>query len=89
MSEAIVTRALVGVGEDGIRFGAFLERLFGRLVAWIAIRMVLQRQLAVSALDFLFARVAADAKHGIVIALAHDAFATRTRAGRNSRSPSR
>ena len=35
------TVPLVGVGEDGVRLGRFLELLFGRLVAGIAIGMVL------------------------------------------------
>ena len=40
-----------GVGEHGVRLGRFLELLLGRLVARIAIRVVLHRQLAVGALQ--------------------------------------
>ncbi len=89
MPEAIVARALVGVGQDRVGLGRFLELLLGGLVAGIAIGVVLQRELAVGALDVLVARVARDAQDGVVVALAHDALATRTSAGRSSRSPSR
>ena len=51
VAEAIVGRALLRVGEHGVRLGRFLELLLGGLVAGIAVRVVLQRQLAVGALD--------------------------------------
>ncbi len=53
VAEAVVHVPLVGVGEDRVRLGRFLELVFGGLVAGIAVRMVLQRQLAVRALDLL------------------------------------
>ncbi len=59
VTEAVVHVALVGVGEDRVGLGRFLELLFGCLVAGIAIGMVLQRQLAVRALDFLSVAVRA------------------------------
>ena len=40
MAEAVVDAALVGIGEHGVGFRRFLEFVFGRLVAGIAIRMV-------------------------------------------------
>ena len=51
VAEAIVEAALLGVGENRVRLGALLEFLFGELVARIAIRVELHRQLAVRALD--------------------------------------
>jgi hypothetical protein len=51
VTEAIVGRALVAVGEDGVGLGRFLELLLGGVVAGIAIGVVLERQLAVGALD--------------------------------------
>ena len=87
MAEPIVAAALVRVGEDGVRLGASLNCLLGGVVARIAIRMVLQRQLAVGALDLLVGRVPRDAEDLVVVALAH-ALATFTIAGRSSRSPS-
>ena len=87
VAEAVVEAALLGVGEDGVRLGRFLELLLGGLVARIAVRVVLHRQLAVRALDFDFGRRARDPEDLVVVALAH-AFATFTIAGRSSRSPS-
>ena len=86
--EAIVARALVAVGEHRVGLGRFLEPLLGGLVARVAIRVVLERQLAVGALDVLIAGGARDAEHVVEVALAHDALATLTSAGRSRRSPS-
>ncbi len=86
VAEAVVQAALLGVGEHRVRLGALLELLFGGLVARIAIRVVLHRQLAVRALDLDVGRRARDAEDLVVVALAH-AFATFTIAGRSSRSP--
>ena len=88
VAEAIVARALVGVAEDRVGLGRFLELLFGLLVALVAIGMELQRQLAIRALDLLIGGGPGDLEDLVVIALAHDAFATFTSAGRSSRSPS-
>src|SRR6266540_1710286 len=88
VTESIVPRALVPIGEHRVRLGRLLEPLLRRLVAGIAIGMVLERELPIGALDVLVARVSRNAEHRVVIALAHDAFATLTTAGRSSRSPS-
>ena len=56
VAEAVVQAALLGVGEDRVRLRRFLEFVLGRLVARIAIRVVLHRQLAVRALDLDFGR---------------------------------
>src|SRR4051812_1369789 len=90
--EAVVHVPLVGVCEHRVRLGRLLELLFGRLVAGIAVGVVLQRQLAVCALDLLFGRRLRNAQDLVVIALAngaHEALATLTIAGRSRRSPSR
>ena len=88
-AEAIVGRALLGIREDGVRFGRLLEFLLGELIPGIAVGMVLERQLAVRALDFGFAGRPVDAEDVVVIALGRrHAFATLTIAGRSSRSPS-
>ena len=86
MAEPVVRRALVGVGEDRVRLGALLELLFGRLVAGIAVRVVLERQLAVGALHLDLGDGARDAEDLVVVAFAH-ALATLTMAGRSRRSP--
>ena len=88
VAEAIVAGALVAVAEDRVGLGRFLELLFGRLVALVAIGVELQRELAIRALDLLIGGGAGDLEDLVVIALAHDAFATFTSAGRSRRSPS-
>ena len=87
VAEPIVRRALVGVGEHRVRLRRLLELLLGVLVAGVAVGMVLERELAVGALDVLVGRVPRDAEHVVVVALAH-ALATFTIAGRSRRSPS-
>ncbi len=88
VSEAVVARALVAVAQDRVRLGGFLELLFGGLVALVAIRVVLERELAIRALDLLIAGGAGDLEDLVVVAFAHDALATLTSAGRSRRSPS-
>src|SRR6185436_511684 len=88
VTEAIVAGALVAVAEHRVSLGRFLELLFGRLVARVAIGMELQRQLAIRALDLLIGRRAGDLEDLVIVAPAHDAFATFTSAGRSRRSPS-
>ena len=86
VAEAIVLAALVRVGEDGVRLGALLEMFLGRLVAGVAVGVVLHRLLAIGALDLAVARVPRHAEDFVVVPLAH-ALATFTIAGRSSRSP--
>src|SRR5215510_16552340 len=85
VSEAVVHRALLGVGQDGVRFGSFFELVFGGVVARVFVGVELHRELAIRALDFHLGRGPHHAEHLVVVALAH-AFATFTIAGRNSRS---
>src|SRR4029077_16749164 len=70
VSKAIVARAFFGIAEHGVRLGGFLEPLFGRAIARIAIGMVFQREFAVRALDVLLARAFRDAENLVVIARA-------------------
>jgi hypothetical protein len=79
--------ALVGVGEDRVGLGGLLELLLGLLVAGIAIRVVLERQLAIRALDFLLGGGPRNAEDLVVVAFTH-ALATFTIEGRRRRSPS-
>ena len=67
VAEAIVARALLGVGEHGVGLAAFLEALFGLGIIGIAVGMILQRELAVRALDFLIAGRARDAQNLVVV----------------------
>ena len=68
VTEAVVARALLGIGENRVGFAAFLEALLGRRIVGIAVGMVLQSELAIGALDFLVVGRAADAQHFVVIA---------------------
>jgi hypothetical protein len=68
MAKTIVCCALISVGKDGVSFAAFLEFLFRVRIIGIAVRMELQRQLAISAFDFLLGGFARNAEHLVVIA---------------------
>jgi hypothetical protein len=87
VTEAVVHMPLVGVDQNRVRLGSFLEPLFGFFVARIAVGMEFQRELPVRALDLLFRRRLGDAQDLVVIAFAHARLATFTMAGRSSRSP--
>ena len=68
MSVAIVGGALVRVGEHGISLADFLEFFFRVRIIGIAVRMVLQGELAISALQFYFGDCAGDAQYFVIIA---------------------
>jgi hypothetical protein len=61
----------LGVAQHAIGFGSFLEPFLGGRVLGIPVRMVLQREPAVSALDVLLAGVSADTKNLVIISLRH------------------
>ena len=86
MTEPVVQAALLGVGKDRVCFRRLLEFLFRRVIAWIAIGVVLHRQLAVGALDLGVASTARHTEDLVVVPLAHG-LATFTIAGRSNRSP--
>ena len=92
VSEAVVEAALVAIGKDRVGLGGFLEAFLGLAIVRVAIGMVLQRELAIRALDLLIGRFALDAQDFVVVPLAHASLilplATLTIAGRISRSPS-
>jgi hypothetical protein len=66
---AVVGGALVGVGEDGVGFADFLEFFFRVRIIGIAVGMILQRQLAIGALELDVGDRAAYAQYLVVIAL--------------------
>ena len=88
VTELVVARPLVRIGEHAVRLGGFLEAFLRGRVVRIPVRVVLQRQLAVRALQLLLADAARDAEHLVVVALAH-ALATLTMAARSSSSSNR
>ena len=88
MSEPVVARPLVAIGENRVGLGGLLEFLLSLLVALVAIGMVLKGQLAIRALDLLITGVFRHAEDLVVVPFTH-AFATFTIAGRTSLSPRR
>ena len=68
VTEAVVARALLAVGENRIGLAALFEALLGSRIVGIAVRMVLQSELTVSALDFLVIGGAPNSQHLVVIA---------------------
>src|SRR5580698_9299949 len=68
VSEAIVGRSFVGIGEDGVGLTHFLEFFFRIRIVGITVRMVLERELAICALQFHFSHSAAHTQHFVVVA---------------------
>ena len=68
MPEAVVCRPLIGIRQDGVGFAALLEFLFRIGIIRIAVRMELQRHLAVGAFDLLVASFAGNPEHFVVVA---------------------
>ena len=71
VAEAVVARALLGVGEDGVSLGRLLELLLGLLVAGVFVRVVADGELAVGALNLRLVRAPAHAEDFVVVAFAH------------------
>ncbi len=67
VAEAIVARALLAVRQYGVGFAAFLEALFGLGIVGIAVRMELQRQLAIGALDLLIVGGTRDTQNFVIV----------------------
>src|ERR1017187_2022131 len=68
MAKAIISRALVRIGEHGIGFTDFLKLFFRVRIVGIAVGMELQRELPVDALEFHLCDRAAHAQHFVVVA---------------------
>src|SRR5713226_9031716 len=68
MAIAVIDGALVRVGQHGIGFADFLEFIFRVRIVGIAVRMKLQRQLAIGALEFLLRDRTGHAQHFVVVA---------------------
>ena len=67
VAEPVIVYSFLRVTQDRVRFGRFFKLLFSFFVSWIAVGVVLERQFAISAFDFLIARVARNAKDVVVI----------------------
>jgi hypothetical protein len=68
VSEAVVCRPLVRVGKDRVGFAAFFEFLFCVGIIRVAIRMKLQRQPAIGALDLLLVSFAGNPENFVIVA---------------------
>ena len=70
MAELIVLRALMRIGKHRIRFGYFLEFFLCLLVAWVAVGVMLQREFAVSLLNFFFPGIAVNTEQLVIVLFA-------------------
>ena len=86
MSEAVVPRALLAIGEHRVGLRGLFEQFFGRFVACVPIGVVLERHLPVGALDRRFVGVARYAENLVVVTRRCHACATLTIAARSKRS---
>jgi hypothetical protein len=68
MPEAVIQRALLAIGKDGVRFSDLLEFVFRVRIVGVAVRMVRHRELAVSALDFNVGGRTGNTEHLVIIA---------------------
>ena len=68
VAETVISGAFVSVGENRVGLAAFLELFFRIRIIGIAIRMIGQREFAISAFDFLFGGSAANSQHLVVVA---------------------
>ena len=71
MAVAIVGGALLRVAQDAVGFGGLFELLFGIRVVRVAVRMILQRQLAVGGFHLAVVRVPADAEDFVIVSFRH------------------
>ena len=69
VTKSIVLSTTLGVAQNLIGGGSFLELFFRRFVARIAIRMVLERQLPVGFFDLFLRGVTANPEHLVVVTL--------------------
>ena len=70
MAKTIVEGALIRIGEHRVSFSNFLEPFLGFRLVGISIGVILQRQLAIGALDLLIAGRTNHAQHFVIVAFA-------------------
>src|SRR5262245_1660739 len=71
MTEPVITRATFGAREDAVGLVDLFKLLLRRMIAGIAIRVVLQRQFSISALQLLLRCAPVDAEDLVIISFAH------------------
>jgi hypothetical protein len=68
MAVTVIGGALLLVAQHRVGFAALLEALFGAVIVGVAVRVILQRQLAIGALDLNVSRRARDAEYFVIVA---------------------
>jgi len=71
MAEAVVSGLFVRIGKHLVGLSQLLELLFRGRIVRIAVRMVLQGQLAVGLLDLIISGVLGNAQDLVIIFLSH------------------
>ena len=71
MTIAVIGRALVAIAQYLVGFARFFELLFRSVIPRIAIRMKLEREFAIRALQFLVAGVPRYSQHLVIICFTH------------------
>src|SRR5262245_46877328 len=71
MTEPVITRTTFGVREDAVGLVDLFKLILRRMIAGIAIRVVLQRQFSISALQLLLRGAPVDAEDLVIISFAH------------------
>ena len=67
VSEAIISRTLVGIGQHRVRLTHFLEFLFGIGIVGIPVGMKLQREFPIRALQFNLRAGTGDAQYLVIV----------------------
>ena len=69
MAKTIVGRPLIGVHQDVVSFTELFEFLLGLRVVGVLVRVIFDRELAISTLHFLLGGVPRDGQHFVIVAL--------------------
>ncbi len=69
MTKLVIGSFFVFVGQDLIGFFDFFKAGLGRLIARVAVRVILHRQALIGLLDLPLAGVATDAQYFVIISL--------------------
>ena len=72
MAKTIVTSTLVGIAQNFVGLGCFLEFLFGLGIPGVFVGMELQSRLAIGFFDFVFTGLTAYPQHFVIVSLGHN-----------------
>jgi hypothetical protein len=71
MPETVISFSFLDVAQDFIGFRSFLELLFGVLIPFVAVRVILLRQFTVGLLDLIRPCAFANAENLIIVSFCH------------------